>query len=95
MIIRQPIPDDMPSLIEMGRAFNEEAGYAELVPFDADSFTLNVATLAQAGLVIVADKGAGPIAMAACRWSCQAKPRSSSASAVSARVRRDVARAST
>ena len=65
MMIRQPTPEDMPSLIEMGRAFNEEAGYAELVPFDADSFALNVATLARAGLALVADRGGGPIGMAA------------------------------
>lgn len=64
-MIRQPTPDDMPALIDMGRAFNEDAGYTELVPFDERSFALNIGLLAKAGLVLVADKGRGPIAMAA------------------------------
>lgn len=64
-MIRQPTPADMPRMLEMGAAFNQEAGYAELVPFDPESFAINVATLAQAGLMLVVDKGDGPVAMAA------------------------------
>ena len=67
-MIRQPTPDDMPSLVEMGRAFNEEAGYSELVPFDAETFALNMAHLAQCGLVLVADRGAGPICPSSSAW---------------------------
>lgn len=64
-MIRRAVPDDMPQLLEMGRAFNIEAGYAEQIPFDAESFGKTLKALGTAGLLLVADKGQGAIGMAA------------------------------
>lgn len=64
-MIRAAKPDDMAALLEMGRAFNEEAGYAETVPFDPESFGRVVAVLGQAGLVLVAEERGNVVAMAA------------------------------
>ncbi len=64
-MIRAPIESDLGALVEMGRAFNEEAGYAEQVPFDPESFMQVLAALAAANLLLVADLGQGPIGMAA------------------------------
>lgn len=63
-MIRPATPDDVPELLAMGRAFNEEAGYAEKVPFCEPSFTATLSALGNANLLLVADKGHGPIAMA-------------------------------
>ncbi len=52
-------------MIEMGRAFNEEAGYADTVPFCEASFQLDLATYGEAGLLVVADKGGQAVGMAA------------------------------
>lgn len=64
-MIRAALPEDIPSLIEMGRAFNEEAGYAETVPFDEDSFKVTLAILGTAGLLLVADVNGKAVGMAA------------------------------
>ena len=64
-MIRTAISSDTPRLLKMGRAFNEEAGYAESVPFCERSFGVVVQKLMDAGLLIVADKGQGAIGMAA------------------------------
>ncbi len=63
-MIRAADPDDLPALLAMGRAFNEEAGYAEEIPFCEESFGKTLAALANAGLLLVADKGDGPVGMA-------------------------------
>lgn len=63
-MIRPSIASDMPRLIEMGLAFNEEAGYAEEIPFCARSFGVTLNILSNANLLLVADKGHGPIGMA-------------------------------
>lgn len=64
-MIRTAIPEDMPRLLEMGRAFNLEAGYAEDVPFDDASFARILTVLGNAALLSVADKGRGAIGMGA------------------------------
>jgi GNAT superfamily N-acetyltransferase len=64
-MIRASVPDDLPKLLEMGRAFNEEAGYSESVPFDESTFAALVAGLALAGLLFVVEKGGEVIGMAA------------------------------
>lgn len=64
-MIRPAQPDDMVRLVEMGRAFNEEAGYAETVPFDPLSFGHTLAALAVAGLLVVAERDGNVIGMAA------------------------------
>lgn len=63
-LIRPAIDGDFPALVEMGRAFNEEAGYADSIPFDAASFGRTLKVLAEVKLLLVADKGDGPIGMA-------------------------------
>ena len=63
-MIRDALPADMPRIVEMGRAFNQEAGYSETVPFCEESFTRTAATLGQAGMLLVVDLGDGPIGMA-------------------------------
>ncbi len=65
--IRPAEGDDLPRLLEMGRMFNEEAGYAETIPFDEESFGRTLVALAKAGLLTVAaDPSGRPIGMAAC-----------------------------
>jgi GNAT superfamily N-acetyltransferase len=63
-MIRDAEAADMPRLIEMGRAFNAEAGYAETVPFCERSFAHTLVALAGMGLLLVVDKGDGPVGMA-------------------------------
>lgn len=63
-MIRPATPNDMPRLLEMGRAFNLEAGYAEQIPFCEESFSKTLAILGNANLLLVADKGEGAIGMA-------------------------------
>lgn len=63
-VIRQATERDFDALLEMGRAFNIEAGYAEDVPFDRPSFARTLEALAKANLLLVADKGSGAIGMA-------------------------------
>lgn len=64
-MIRPAVDTDLPRLIEMGRAFNMEAGYSEDVPFCERSFGRVLAALMKAGLVLVVDKGFGAVGMAA------------------------------
>ncbi len=64
-MIRAALPVDLPALIEMGRAFNEEAGYAESVPFDDLSFALTLGTLGEANLLLVVENEGEVIGMAA------------------------------
>jgi len=64
-VIRAAAPDDLPALIEMGRAFNEEAGYAESVPFDPDSFHLSLVLLGKAERLLVGEMEGRVVSMAA------------------------------
>lgn len=64
-MIRAAVESDLPALLDMGRAFNEEAGYAKTVPFDPETFTVVLGALAGAGLLLVADLGQGAVGMAA------------------------------
>ena len=64
-MIRAATIADEPELLAMGRAFNEEAGYAETVPFNEDSFKVTLAILGTAGLLLVADVNGKAVAMAA------------------------------
>lgn len=64
-MIRAATPDDMPALLEMGRAFNEEAGYAETVPFCEASFRLTLAILGEANLLFVTEDEGQVTGMAA------------------------------
>jgi hypothetical protein len=49
----------------MGRAYNEEAGYAEAVPFDAESFAVTLGILGHAELLLVVENEGQVIGMAA------------------------------
>lgn len=53
-MIRRALPKDAGRLLEMGAAFNIEAGYAETVPFNELDFCHTLSALAKAGLVLVA-----------------------------------------
>lgn len=64
-VIRPARDEDVPALMEMGRAFNTEAGYAELIPFDEKSFYKTLEVLAQAGLLLVSEKDGVVTGMAA------------------------------
>jgi GNAT superfamily N-acetyltransferase len=64
-MIRAATPADEPALLEMGRAFNEEAGYAESVPFDEVSFKLTLGALGAADLLFVVERDGRVIGMAA------------------------------
>lgn len=64
-MIRHAKPDDVPALLEMGRAFNEEAGYSASVPFCAESFAVTLGALGRAELLIVAEKEGIVVGMAA------------------------------
>ena len=64
-MIRPATPDDLPALLEMGQAFNTEAGYSETAPFDPASFERTASVLGNAGRLMVADNGSGAIGMAA------------------------------
>lgn len=63
-VIRPAIDGDLPALLEMGSAFNIEAGYADDVPFDGESFGRTLQALAKARLLLVAEKDGLVIGMA-------------------------------
>jgi GNAT superfamily N-acetyltransferase len=64
-MIRTAAPADVPELVAMGQAFFEEAGHGERFAFDPETFMHVVACMAQAGLVVVADKGGRAVGMGA------------------------------
>jgi len=65
-MIRAAEPRDAGRLIEMGHAFFVEAGHeGDVGAFDPESFVKTLGTLANAGLLLVAEKGGEVIAMAA------------------------------
>lgn len=63
-MIRLAVAADSNRLMAMGRAFHQEAGYETEVPFCEQSFGKTTEALMVAGLLLVADKGDGAIAMA-------------------------------
>lgn len=65
-MIRAARPDDLPALMEMGQAFNAEAGYAESAPFCPVTFEARLVTFGHAGLLFVATRGGEVVGMAAC-----------------------------
>jgi len=64
-MIRPAVSDDTPVMIEMGKAFFEEAGHASEHPFCEQSFASTLALLGRAGLLLVVDNGKEVIGMAA------------------------------
>jgi len=64
-MIRAAVTEDMPRLLEMGRAFFRESGHEREFEFDPDSFAETLSLLAQHGLLRVADGPSGPVAMGA------------------------------
>ena len=64
-MIRAAMPDDMIQLVELGRAFNLEAGYGDMVPFDEQSFGHTLACLGTAKLLLVVETDAGIVGMGA------------------------------
>jgi GNAT superfamily N-acetyltransferase len=64
-MIRAARPEDIPRLMEMGEAFNEEAGYAESVPFCSPSFHANLCIFGNANLLFVAEEGGRAAGMGA------------------------------
>lgn len=68
-MIRAAVPDDAPALIEMGRAFFEEAGWADKAAFCPTSFALTLERLAEAGILLVFEKDGRPVGMAGALYS--------------------------
>ncbi len=64
-MIRAAVPDDLPALLEMGRAFFDEAGHAAEHPFCEHSFGKTLRLLGEAGLLLVVDQEGDVIGMAA------------------------------
>ncbi len=64
-MIRASKPDDLPALVELGRAFNLEADYAESVPFCPLSFGHTLACFGTAGLLVVVEEDGAVVGMAA------------------------------
>lgn len=67
-MIRAAEGRDMGALVDMGRAFFVEARHERTHPaftFDADDFAASLALLAKHGLLRVAERGGGPVAMGA------------------------------
>jgi len=63
-IIRAAKPEDLSSIVDMGEAFFEEAGWASKAQFCRDSFTATAKRLMEHGILLVVDKGNGPVGMA-------------------------------
>jgi GNAT superfamily N-acetyltransferase len=68
-MIRPAVPDDAPAMIEMGRAFFEEAGWADKAEFCPLSFGLTLERLANAGILLVFEKDGKPVGMAGALYS--------------------------
>lgn len=64
-MIRAAKPDDMPAMLSMGRAFNEEAGYAQTVPFCEQTFKMNLAIFGKADLLLAIEQEGHVVGMAA------------------------------
>jgi GNAT superfamily N-acetyltransferase len=70
-MIRPAVPDDIFRLADMGRAFFDEAGFAEKMTgegrftFDLETFGHTVAALIERGVLLVAEKGGEVVGMAA------------------------------
>lgn len=64
-MIRAALPDDLPELVAMGRAFHAEAGYGETVPFCEVTFRANLAIFGKAKLLLVAEEKGEVVGMAA------------------------------
>lgn len=66
-MIRPAEPNDIRRLLEMGRAFYEEAKVGERsgISFDEKSFAFTAGTLMDAGLILVREENGRPVAMAA------------------------------
>ncbi len=64
-MIRAAEPRDLEALVEMGRAFNVEAGYADTVPFCEVTFRANVTIFGHANLLLVVEVEGDVVGMAA------------------------------
>lgn len=65
ILIREAVADDLPRLLEMGRAFFGSTGYARIVPFDDESTGKTLTTLIQepSGVLLVAESECGLVGM--------------------------------
>lgn len=68
-MIRDAVPDDAPALIEMGRAFFAEAGWADKAEFCPQSFAQTLGQLAERGILLVFEKDGRPVGMAGALYS--------------------------
>lgn len=68
-MIRNAVPDDAPSLVEMGRAFFAEAGWADKAEFCEASFRQTLGQLADRGILLVFEKEGRPVGMAGALYS--------------------------
>lgn len=64
-MIRPAVPEDAEALMNMGRAFFEEAGHGKEFTFDPVDFGGTLDVLADAGLLLVVEKDGEVIGMAA------------------------------
>lgn len=68
-MVRKAEPRDIPRLLDMGRAFFAEAGWAEKAQFCEVSFTTTLGRLAEAGILLVFEKDGKPVGMAGALYS--------------------------
>jgi GNAT superfamily N-acetyltransferase len=64
-MIRPAKPDDLARLMEMGAAFNTEAGYEDSVPFVSEDFHASLCILGHANLLLSAEQDGQVVGMAA------------------------------
>ncbi len=67
-MIRTARPDDLPTMIEFGRAFHKEAGHEErhaFCTFVDEDFAATLKALGQAGLLLAVEKDGRVVGMAA------------------------------
>lgn len=68
-MIRPAVPEDAPALIDMGRAFFAEAGWADKAEFCPDSFGVTLGRLSQGGILLTVEKDGEPVGMAGALFS--------------------------
>jgi L-amino acid N-acyltransferase YncA len=60
-VIRRAEPEDIHTLIDLGRAFFEEAGWAARATFDVESFAYTCGALMENGILLVAVENDGQV----------------------------------
>lgn len=62
-MIRPAVATDINRLVEMGKAFHADAGWAKYADFDIESFAFTCERLSKAGVLLVAEEKPGVVGM--------------------------------